>query len=161
MEHSLARARERALRFLEHRDRTRREVEVRLLRYGYEPQTVDEVIAWLEELGYLNDARYAAAFAAEKRRAGWGPLRIRQSLSRRGVHPDLVREVTEDRGFPEALVETVRRRFVQAALADPAAARRRAVSFLARRGHDSDTIAAIVGAALGSGAETREDAGES
>ncbi|MBC7292622.1 MAG: RecX family transcriptional regulator, partial [Thermoleophilia bacterium] len=61
------RARSRALRLLEARGRTAREVERRLLTAGFADEVVAEVILWLSDLGYLNDERYAAAYAAEKR----------------------------------------------------------------------------------------------
>ena len=47
-------------------------------------------IARLQELGYVDDARYALARAATLASRGAGDLRIADDLERRGIGPDLV-----------------------------------------------------------------------
>ena len=155
-----AQARARALRFLGHQDRSCREVEVRLERYGYAEPVIAEVVKWLQGLGYLDDVRYAQAFTEEKLRAGWGPVRIRQALLREGVVPDVVAEQLRGGGEALALVEMVRRRFGALAEQDPRAARRKAEGFLARNGHEWDVIRQVVQSALGARVENGRDAGE-
>jgi SOS response regulatory protein OraA/RecX len=89
-------ARGRALRFLETRERTAKELADRLRRYGYEADVVESTVAWCVELGYVDDGRFAAAYVREKRRAGWGPRRLRTELARKGVARAVVDEaVTE------------------------------------------------------------------
>lgn len=155
----LAEAKERALRYLERQDRTCLEVRTRLERYGYSSEVVEEVTAWLVALGYIDDERYAEAFAREKRRAGWGGLRIRQVLLRKGIAGELAKRVTQDNTIPESLVELVRRRFGTQARTDPRLAYRRASAFLARRGHDFETISDVVRRALGTEEESGPEAG--
>ncbi len=143
------RARERAVRFLEARDHSRREVEVRLRQKGFAPDVIGETIAWLAGLGYLDDRRFAAAYAAEKQRTGWAARRIRAELAGKGVERSVVEDVLQLQeevaagGAAEAegaLERTVRRRFASQFAADPEAAERRLAGFLARRGYDWDTI---------------------
>jgi regulatory protein len=143
------RARERALRFLSLRDRSQREVEIRLRQAGFDPQVISETVSWLAGVGYLNDRRFAAAYAAEKRRSGWGPRRIRAELAKKGVERPIVEAALGDdydgghAGTAEgeqALETLVRKRFASQFTTDPDAAERRLSGFLARRGYDWDTI---------------------
>lgn len=145
------RARERALRLLASRDRSRGEVEVRLRTAGFAPEIVTDTVAWLLGLGYLDDGRFAARYCAEKQRNGWGPRRIRAELIRKGVERTLVDEAlsSADDGSEtaeglEAVTALARRRFGEQYRRDPVAAGRRLAGFLARRGYDWETIAAVV-----------------
>ncbi len=143
------RARERALRFLGVRDRSQREVEMRLRQAGFDPPVIGETVAWLLSLGYLDDHRFAATYSAEKQKTGWGARRIRSELAAKGVGRPIVDEVLQDleaqgstsaAEASEALEQTVRKRFASQFAADPDAAELRLAGFLARRGYDWDTI---------------------
>jgi len=61
---SMSRRAPERLRFLETRERSRFEVQSRLEKYGYEPSVVDGVVAWLMDLGYVEDARFARLLLA-------------------------------------------------------------------------------------------------
>jgi regulatory protein len=143
------RARELALRLLGLRDRSRREIAMRLRQAGFEPGVADQTVEWLARLGYLDDGRFAAAYVAEKQRGGWGPRRIRAELAGKGVERSAVDQAVaalEDSGSgasaerDAALEDVVRRRFGGQFAADPEGVERRLAGFLARRGYDWDTI---------------------
>lgn len=145
------RARSRALRLLESRDRSRREVETRLRQQGFGSEVITDTSAWLEHLGYLNDERFAQHYAAEKVRAGWGPRRIAAELGQKGIDRSTVKQVLENgenkaeaslEGY-ETLMALVRRRFGGQFASDADTAERRLVGYLARRGYDWETITRI------------------
>lgn len=107
---------------------------------GYPEAELEAALARLQELGYLNDARFARVFAASAVRNGrFFGARLAQELKRRGVAPELVREVLAElaREGDEAddLARLIARRF---AGFDPASAtdkeRRRVVGYLTRKG---------------------------
>jgi regulatory protein len=82
-----------AFRFLSRRERTVTEMRRHLLHKGVEQNAVDEVIEELIDQRYLDDARYARAFAHDKRELEqWGSERIRRALLERGIDRDLVDE---------------------------------------------------------------------
>ncbi len=145
------RARSRALHLLAVRDRSRREVETRLRGLGFGQEAIADTTAWLEGLGYLDDQRFAQRYAAEKLRAGWGPMRVSAELARKGVERGLVHEAVEGEGDntqaalegSEALMALVRRRFGAQFATDVDAAERRLAGYLARRGYDWETIARV------------------
>jgi regulatory protein len=145
------RARSRALHMLSTRDRSTREVETRLNDNGFEPDVIADTTSWLQDLGYLDDERFAERYATEKLRAGWGPRRISAELARKGIDRETVKLVLDSEGDnaqaviegDEVVMALARRRFGGQFATDPDAAERRLAGYLARRGFDWETIARI------------------
>jgi regulatory protein len=102
-----------------------------------DPEAIDAVVAELEETGVLDDARYAERFTADRRElSGWGPERIGQDLSRRGVPAAAIASALAARTREDELAaacSVLSERFV--ALEDDRA-RNRAWQLLVRRGFD-------------------------
>ena len=148
------RARERALRLLGLRDRSRKEIETRLRQAGFDAGVVGATVEWLARLGYLDDGRFARVYAAEKQRSGWGPRRVRAELAAKGVERSIVEETMASAGEEEfeegaaegesALEHTVRKRFGRQFASDPVTAERRLAGFLTRRGYGWETINRMV-----------------
>jgi regulatory protein len=150
---------ERALRLLAVRQRTRRELQTRLVRAGFEADDVASELDRLEEVGLVDDARFAAEFTEhalgrhlEGRRA------VAATLSAMGLDRTLIDEALGGAAGDEA--ERLRR------LADARAARlhglppdtayRRLVSFLVRRGHETSAARRAASEALELHAGTAE-----
>jgi regulatory protein len=98
----LARERDRAIqlahRAVGRRERTVAELRTCLERKRVEPGAIDYAVTELTETGLLDDARYAQAFADDKRYLDrWGSERIARELQRRGIAPDLIESVLSDR----------------------------------------------------------------
>lgn len=51
----------------------------------FDEEAIDYAVAWLAERGLLDDEQYAEGTVKSYGRRGYGPLRIRQELRRRGV----------------------------------------------------------------------------
>jgi regulatory protein len=80
-----------ALRALRRRERSSAELAGWLGERGVAADEVEHTIAHLEELGELDDARFARRYAEDKRElAGWGAERIRAALLERGVAPERI-----------------------------------------------------------------------
>nr|WP_244968553.1 regulatory protein RecX [Rosenbergiella australiborealis] len=47
-------------------------------------ETLEGVIEWCREHGYIDDPRFCQQFIAQRSRRGYGPLRISQDLQRKG-----------------------------------------------------------------------------
>jgi regulatory protein len=146
------RARTQAVRFLAARDRSRHEVESRLRTSGFAAEVIAETVAWLQGLGYLDDARYASNYASERLKAGWGERKVRAELRSKGVDRATVERALEEEESPaaratgevtEAVLESVRRRFGAQFGSDPEAASRRLAGFLGRRGYDWETVDSV------------------
>lgn len=68
----------------------------KLLSRGYQEDAVEYALAYLQAHGFLDDLKYAESTVRSYRRRGYGTLRIRQELRRRGVESDEASEAMED-----------------------------------------------------------------
>src|SRR5882757_10009918 len=76
----------RIFRYCAYQERSHQEVKNKLFEYGLHSSQVDEVLAHLITEGYLNEERYAKAFAGGKFRImKWGRLKIKKELESSGV----------------------------------------------------------------------------
>ena len=93
-------AKEKALNLLEFRAHSRKELFDKLRRFT-DAQTAGEVADALEEAGLINDEEYAYQCAHDLMELRFfGPNRVRQELSRRGISPETAEEAifrTEER----------------------------------------------------------------
>lgn len=78
-------AKERILRLVNRRDYSRRELEERLERDGYDNDATESVLDGLAECGIVSDGRFAEVFVRSKVSAGWGTERIVRELGRHGI----------------------------------------------------------------------------
>lgn len=79
-----------AVRALRHRDRSRAQVAARLERAGVDEAGRLDALETLERVGYVDDARFAAARAAALAGRGLGDAAIRHDLEGSGVEAGLV-----------------------------------------------------------------------
>lgn len=137
-------AKARALRMLGARAMSRKELTDKLLEKGETPEDAAEAADYLEAVGYLNDAQYAASLVRHYAQRGYGPGRVRQELYRRGVPRELweeaLGELPEDTDTLDALIE----RRLRGREADPRELKR-LTDMLLRRGFSWSEIKAALG----------------
>lgn len=79
-------ARQKIARFCAYQERAHAEVEEKLYSYGLKKDEVEELLAWLISENFVNEERYAIAFAGGKFRVKrWGRLKIKQHLKHKKV----------------------------------------------------------------------------
>jgi len=85
-----------ALRALGGRAHSSGELREKLRRRAQSPEDVDAVLAKLKESGYLNDQKFAEAYAtARLQDQGLGKMRVLRDLRQRRVAPKLAEQVAE------------------------------------------------------------------
>lgn len=135
-----------AYRYLGHRERTVAEVRARLERAELPSDEIDDAVAELIDLGYLDDARYARVFTEDKRNLDdWGTERIERALRERGVEGALIGAAlagTPGHGEEDRALTLLRRRFPQPS-SDPRE-RERALGVLIRKGYESEVAYEVV-----------------
>jgi regulatory protein len=90
------RGREKALRLLSLRHRTRHEVKTALEKMYIESAIREGILSELEEDGLIDDARFALEYTQTKAEARFmGPHRLRHDLARLGVRRDVVDDAME------------------------------------------------------------------
>ena len=84
-------------RYCAYQERSHREVKTKLFEYGLPSAKVEEIISYLITEGFLNEERYAKAFAGGKfRMMKWGKLKIQRELESSGVSVrNIARGLTE------------------------------------------------------------------
>jgi regulatory protein len=81
-----------AARALQHRDRSRREIEERLARAGIDEDRRTDALDTLERVGYVDDERFAGARAEALANRGYGDEWIRHDLGEHGVAAEAIVE---------------------------------------------------------------------
>ena len=99
---------------------------------------------WLEDIGAVNDAAYAASLARHYGGRGYGPARVREELRRRGVDRALWDAALEE--MPEAAeaLDKLIRKTCRGELSDPRE-KKRVSDALLRRGFGWSEVRAAMG----------------
>jgi len=130
---------ERALEALSRKELTSGELVAWLEGRGFAAGEIEDAVERLIAAGMLDDQRFAARFAADKRElSGWGPERIRLALGERGLDRSQIEAVlaTDGRSTQlERAIELLDRRG-ERPVDEPS--RGRALAYLARRGYDAE-----------------------
>ncbi|MCR4829919.1 MAG: recombination regulator RecX [Pseudobutyrivibrio sp.] len=91
----IPRCKKRALHLLEKQDRSEKNLRDKLREGGYSSDVIDIAIDYINEYGYLDDARMAAShirFYQESR----SKQRIKQDLMNKGISSDVIERVLEE-----------------------------------------------------------------
>lgn len=68
----------------------------KIMRYGLPAEQADDILGFLQKQRFVDDARFARAFAADKMRfARWGRLKIRQALASKRIGNTEIAEALE------------------------------------------------------------------
>jgi regulatory protein len=129
-------------RYLGFRDRTVLEVRRHLEAKRVEPDTIEQAVAELSELGYLDDARFAQRFVEDRRTLdSWGNERIERKLVASGIEAELITAALATGDAAETQVDAalaiLTRRFRTPPETDRD--RDRALGFLVRKGYELET----------------------
>ena len=105
-----------------------------------------EILDRLKEESYVDDGRYAAAFAREKASiSGWGPVKIRYALAARKIEGSVIEQALSQIDSDSAdarllrLLENKRK-----SLRDDPQAKLKLLKFALGRGYDYDSVRSVV-----------------
>lgn len=102
-------AKMRALRLLERRDYSRKELILKLTEKGEPLADAEAVADRMIELGVINDERYSKMLVRHYAGKGYGLCRIKQELYRHGIHTDLWEEAMEELPSQEDIMDKLLR----------------------------------------------------
>jgi regulatory protein len=145
----LTRAKNAAYRFLTYRPRSRKEVEDKLREKQFSDSVIDEVLADLDRLGYMNDREFAQQWARSRvRLRGYGKRRIEHELTGKGISSDIIDEAL-GAVFKESSETDIARLEAEKKLKslsrfEPEIRRRRLAGYLERKGFSSAVISTIL-----------------
>lgn len=106
---SASEARQKIYRYCAYQERSHAEVRDKLYSYGLFRDDVDEILSHLITEGYLNEERFAKAFAGGKfRMKKWGRIKIAHELEAKGLTPRCIKmglQEIEEEAYQKALEE--------------------------------------------------------
>ena len=106
-----------ALVFINYKDRTCHEVREKLSKEDYQEDIIEEVIGFLCNDGFLNDRRYAEYYVVcyENRRSRY---RIKTELRFKGISDDIISEVLLDSNESQAYEKALSKQLAKYGLSD-------------------------------------------
>lgn len=96
----LQRAERKALSLLEYKDRTRKELQDRLLRLEYPEHVVEDAVAYVELYGYINDEEYVRRYM-EYKADSKSRRQIMQELRQKGIKSSLLEHIWDEYEYNE------------------------------------------------------------
>lgn len=147
-------ARESAIRMLARRSYGAVELGKRMEGKGISPDVVRDVIGWLTERGWINDADYAAALVESRQRALRGRFMIRQELLQKGIDRAIVDEsiargIDEEQEIAAALrvARAAANQYLDGAMLSPLDRRKawaKVAGRLLRRGFSAEVVTRVL-----------------
>ena len=122
---------------------SKQELTRRLVKKGSGEADAQAAADWLEDIGAIDDAGYAAALARHYGGKGYGPARVREEFRRRGVNRELWDAALEEMPEPEAVLDRLIQKKCRDGLLDPKD-KRRISGMLLRRGFSWDDVSAAM-----------------
>ncbi|HEX8100143.1 MAG TPA: regulatory protein RecX [Actinomycetota bacterium] len=143
-------AKDRALRLLSVRSRSRAELRSRLLQAGFERPEIEETLTDLEAVGLIDDERFAREFVRDRVATRLAGRRvIRTALQQKGVAADVLDEALEEAGDEEERAFALAaKRAARLNGLPPETAYRRLYGLLVRRGYAHDVATRACATAL-------------
>jgi len=137
-------AKKSAAKSLAHHSMSKNDLMKKLQSKGFSEEESEKSADWFEEKGIIDDGAYALSCAEYYVRRGYGRIRIREELRRRGISNELVEETVSELVFSEdEILELIQKKLRGSDAADEGV-RRRLVAFLMRRGFKYDEIRAAM-----------------
>ena len=89
-------ARQKAEHYCAYQERSQQEVRDKLYEWGQYPSVVENIISQLIANNFLNEQRFALAYATGKfRQNGWGKVKIKQGLKLKRVSEPLIKKALQ------------------------------------------------------------------
>lgn len=138
-------ARDKIKRYCAYQERSHLEVRNKLYQFGLSGDEIDAIITHLIEDGFLNEERFAKAFAGGKfRLKSWGRMKIVYALESKGVTKNCIKSALkeiEESDYKERLRKLADEKRISLASEPNEYVRRDKVSkFLIQRGFEPDLV---------------------
>jgi regulatory protein len=135
-------------RYCAFQERSHQEVKDKLFEYGLNSSEVDAILTQLITEGFVNEERFARAFARGKfRMKHWGRVKIIHELQRRGLTSNCIkaglREI-EDSDYRDGLAEILSRKASQIADADIFVRRDKVAKYAIQKGYEAELVWELV-----------------
>jgi len=141
-------AKQKIYRYCAYQERAHQEVRDKLYSYGLHQSDVEEILTQLITEGFLNEERFARAFAGGKfRMKKWGRLKIVRELEQRGLTKNCIRSgLTEinAQDYQSALTELVQKKAEQVDEKNTFVKREKVANYAIQKGFEPDLVWQVI-----------------
>jgi regulatory protein len=141
-------AREKIRRYCAYQERAHQEVRDKLYAFGLYRDDVDEILSELISENFLNEERFARAYAGGKfRMKKWGRIKITEGLSARGVSSNCIRlALTEidDADYRDTLQKLLEEKQSTLQVNDRFVLRDRLSRYVIQKGYEPDLVWSVL-----------------
>jgi len=131
-----------------YQERSQQEVRDKLYEWGLYPTQVENIITRLIESNFLNEARFAVAYATGKfRQKGWGKVKIKQGLNLKKVSEPLIKKALssiDGDDYLRMLTRVIEKKAVLIKEKEPYKRRYKLQQYAMSRGFEGDLIADVL-----------------
>ncbi|EFK58077.1 regulatory protein RecX [Sphingobacterium spiritivorum] len=139
-----AQAKLKAENYCAYQERAQQEVRDKLYDWGLHQEDVENIIVELISDNFLNEERFALAYASGKfRMKGWGKIKIKQGLTFKKVSPPLIRQALAAIDYDEylsRLADILQKKAASLKEDDPYIRKNKLAQYAAGRGFESTEI---------------------
>lgn len=136
--------RERIQRYCAYQERCHKEVREKLYSYGLHRSDVDEILSGLITEGFLNEERFAKAYAGGKfRMKKWGRVKITHALEAKGLSKNCIRigmREIDDESYISSLRELLTAKAHTIGHDDPFVLRDKLSGYAIQKGYEPDLV---------------------
>jgi regulatory protein len=127
-----------------YQERCQQEVRDKLYQWGMWPDAVENIIAELISRNFLNEERFAVAYAGGKFRIKkWGRQKIKMELKKRRVPDAIIRKALKEIGeedYGNALEKTLAAKWKAEKEPHPLKKKMKVMRFMLSRGYETDAV---------------------
>jgi regulatory protein len=141
---SVTELREKIFRYCSYQERCHSEVKQKLFELGASCDESDEIIIELLTQGFLNEERFAKAFAGGKfRLKSWGRIKITHALEQKGLTANCIKaglsEIEED-AYVQTLLRLIEAKLAQVDEDDLFRRREKVANYLIQKGFEPELV---------------------
>ena len=132
------------------------DIRAKILKQGFTPEEAAAMISYLQRNKYLDDSRYARAYAVDKVRfSGWGRMKVRMGLRGKGMGDSIIAQALEyipETDYKEAIDKVMAAKARSLDLSD-VKERQKLYRHMAGRGFESQLIISAMRSMIRKGGE--------
>jgi regulatory protein len=141
---SVSEIRQKIFRFCAYQERSHLEVKTKLFELGASRNESDEILSDLITQGFLNEERFARAYAGGKFRIkSWGRIKISHSLEAKGLTANCIKaglkEIDEE-SYLKTLRELIKKKASQIEEGNPFVKRDRIAKYMIQKGFEPELV---------------------
>lgn len=131
-------------KYCAYQERSHLEVEQKLYSFGITPAQVQEILAWLITENYVNEERYAIAFAGGKFRIKkWGKLKIANRLEQKKISQYSIEKslsTIENKDYLDTMEQLIRQKWQNSTADNVYELRNKVARYVISKGFEPDQV---------------------